>query len=94
METDHDVFQDCHPAEQFNVLKGSDHATPGQPFRRKLGNLFVGKKDLPRGLAIYSRYDIEERSFAGAIGTDDSLDFTLGNGKGNVPKRGDAAENG
>src|ERR1700737_2331351 len=57
--------------EQFDILEGAGDAEPGDAEGGRLGNVLILEINPARGRAVDPRDQVEDRAFAGPVGTDD-----------------------
>ena len=73
----HQIIQDGESCEEFNVLKGSSNAYPGNLMRRKVVDVLIFKNHLPLLRSIKSIDAIEDAGFSSPVGPDDGQHLTL-----------------
>ena len=75
--TDDDVVVDGHVAQHAVVLERADQTLPGNPGGALASNVLTHEGQLAaRGLVV-AAYHVESGAFAGAIGADESKDFSF-----------------
>ena len=89
---DHYVFQHGHLPEQTYVLKCARHAECDAPLRGDMIDYLAAELYCTGVCLIEAGDNIENRSFTSTIGTDQTDDLVLRNGKGYIFNSSQAAE--
>ena len=92
MTADHDVFQRGHVAEEADVLEGSRDAGGGDAVRTLQSQRHAGEQHLAAIARVEPGEHVEQRRLAGAVGTDQAVDFPGLDGQRNILQRLHAAE--
>lgn len=83
---DQHILQRAHPRERSGGLKRPADAQTADLMRSKICDIRAFKQDISATGTVSAADQIEQRSFAGTIGTHQPHDFSFANGKIDIPQ--------
>jgi len=87
-----DVLEQGEIVERTRDLVGAPDTAVADAVSGQSGDLGTGKRDRPCGRLVHAGDAVEDRALAGAIGTDEAENLSLGDGEGDVGHGEEAVE--